>query len=41
MHMILSDGRKLRGRIDGDRMQSEPVDASDKAEISWHAIRQP
>ena len=40
MHLTLSDGRKLRGRIDGDRMQSLPVDARDKPAISWHAIRQ-
>lgn len=40
MHLTLSDGRKLRGRIDGERMQSLPVDASDKPAVSWHAIRQ-
>lgn len=40
MHLTLSDGRKLRGHIDGERMRSRPVDASDKAAISWHAIRQ-
>jgi SAM-dependent methyltransferase len=41
MHLTLSDGRKLRGRIDGERMSSLPVDASDKLAISWHAVRQP
>lgn len=40
MHLTLSDGRKLRGRIDGERMRSLPVDASDKSAISWHAIWQ-
>jgi SAM-dependent methyltransferase len=41
MHLTLSGGRKLRGRIDGGRMWSLPVDASDKPAISWHAVRQP
>ena len=40
MHLILSDGRKLRGRVDGARMQSLPVDSGDQPTISWHAIRQ-
>lgn len=40
MHLTLSDGRKLRGRIDGERMQSLPVDPGDKAVVSWHASRQ-
>jgi SAM-dependent methyltransferase len=40
MHLTLSDGRKLRGRIDGERMGSLPVDARDKPAVSWHAIRQ-
>jgi len=39
MHLILSDGRKLRGRIYGDRIDSLPADPGDKAAISWHAIR--
>jgi SAM-dependent methyltransferase len=39
MHMTLSDGRKLRGRIDGNQMLSVPVDPGDKAAISWHASR--
>jgi len=40
MHLTLSDGRKLRGCIDGEQMRSLPVDASDKPAISWHAVRQ-
>jgi SAM-dependent methyltransferase len=39
MHLILSDGRKLRGRFDGDRIDSVPADPGDKPAISWHAIR--
>jgi hypothetical protein len=39
MHMTLSDGRKLRGRIDGNQMLSVPVDPGDKAAVSWHASR--
>ena len=40
MHLTLSDGRKLRGRVDSARMQSLPADPGDKPAISWHAIRQ-
>jgi ubiquinone/menaquinone biosynthesis C-methylase UbiE len=41
MHLTLSDGRKLRGLVDGDRMRSVPADPGDKAAVSWHASRQP
>lgn len=41
MHLTLSDGRKLRGRIDGDRMRAPPADRDDKPAISWHASRLP
>jgi precorrin-6B methylase 2 len=41
IHLTLSDGRKLRGRIDGNRMHSLPGDPGDKPAISWHASRQP
>jgi len=39
MHLTLSDGRKLRGRIDGNRMHSLPADPGDKPALSWHASR--
>lgn len=40
MHVTLSDGRKLRGRVDGHRMRALPADPGDKPAISWHASRQ-
>lgn len=40
MHLTLSDGRKLRGRIDRSRMHALPADPGDKPAISWHASRQ-
>jgi ubiquinone/menaquinone biosynthesis C-methylase UbiE len=40
MHVTLSDGRKLRGRVDGNRMRALPADPGDKPAISWHASRQ-
>ena len=39
MHLTLSDGRKLRGRIDRDRMHALPADHDDKPAITWHASR--
>ena len=41
MHLTLSDGRKLRGRVDGDRIQSLPADPDSKQATSWHAVRSP
>jgi ubiquinone/menaquinone biosynthesis C-methylase UbiE len=40
MHLTLSDGRVLHGRVDGSRMHSLPADPGDKPAISWHASRQ-
>ena len=40
MHLALSDGRKLQGRVDGDRISSLPAAPGDKA-ISWHLSRTP
>ena len=40
MHLALFNGRKLRGRVDGDRINSLPAAPGDKA-IRWHLSRTP
>lgn len=40
MHLALSNGRKLRGRVDGDRINSLPAPGN-KAAASWHLSRTP
>lgn len=39
IRLTLADGRKLQGRVDGDRMESEPANPSDKSTTTWHATR--
>jgi SAM-dependent methyltransferase len=40
LHLTLSDGRKLRGRVDGDRIISVPA-PGDTAAMRWHVDRTP
>jgi SAM-dependent methyltransferase len=40
LHLTLSDGRKLRGRVDGDRISSVPA-PGDTAAMRWHVDRTP
>lgn len=40
MHLALSNGRKLRGRVDGDRINSLPAPGN-KAAASWHLSQTP
>jgi len=40
MHLTLSDGRKLRGCVDGNRISSLPA-PGDTSAVSWHVNRTP
>jgi len=39
IHLTLSDGRKLHGRVDGDRMDATPAGGVTGTIAGWHAIR--
>lgn len=41
MHLTLADGRKLKGRVNSDRMESLPSEPDHKAAVNWHAILSP